>query len=428
MKKSILTRIRQSEIYGSILLLFSGNGLAQLIPLLAYPVISRLFSPEEFGLLALLFSIHSIVLIIATGQFEMAVVLPKNDENAIKLVRVGLAISVVVSVIFLVFSIAFQSIVQKYYSNLRIHFWLLPLTITIFTTAFSSLLLSLCNRKRLYKHIVAYNFILSVLTVSLKVVFGILKIDNGLVLGFLIAQSISSAYFLFKPFINQVSIKSITSVSKEDFQVAKDYLNFPKFNLPLNFLNTLSSNLPFFLIAIYFSKYLTGQMSVAFTLLFKLSTLYSNSASQVLYQKIVSIKHGGELIFPIVRKYFLRTLLPFSFLITIFILLAPILFTFFLGKDWFIAARFGQIMAPWALLVIMGGPLSFIPNIFEQQRKNLYICTVGLILRTVGLFIGIHFNNVYIAVGLFSFSSILIIVYQLIWYKNMISKYDKQIG
>lgn len=395
--------------------------------MIVFPVISRLYSPEEFGLLALLFSIHTIALLFATGQFELAIVLPKKDENALKLIRVGLVISFVVSSLFLIFSIIFQKIYQEYSSTPNIYIWLIPLTLTILTTAFSSLIIGYCNRKKLYRHIIGYNIILSTLTVTLKVVFGVLKVNNGLVLGFLIAQTITNGYFLLIPFSNHLSLKSLTLITKQDFILTNKYLNFPKFNLPLNFINTFSTNLPFFLIAAYFSKSLTGQLSIALTLLFKITTLYSNSAAQVLYQRIAFIRHEGKKIWPIIKNYMARTLIPSIVFIVLFIIFAPSVFCFVLGKEWYIAARFSQIMAPWALLVLLGGPLSFIPNIFEKQRTNLVICTVNLIFRALGLYIGIYLNNVYIAVGLFAFSSLLAITYQLIWYKKLIFKYDKEI-
>jgi O-antigen/teichoic acid export membrane protein len=426
MQNNWLKRLRESDIYRSIFILFSGNGISQIIPLILFPVISRLYSPDDFGLLAILFSIHSIAILFATGQFELAIILPKEDENSIKLLRSGIAISSSISFLFLAFSLVFQKILHAYSSTEKLGFWLIPLTFTIFSTGLSNLIVGYCNRKKLYKKIITYNIILSFLTVSLKVILGFLKVKNGLVISFIIAQTISSGYFLYKGFFNDLSLRQLFLIKKEDFRYAKNYLNFPKFNLPLNFINTLASNLPFFIIAAYFSKFYTGQLSVALTLLFKVTTLYSNSAAQVLYQKIAFEKHNENKIGPIINNYLVRTIIPSGIFVLLFILLAPSLFSFILGDRWIIAARFSQIMAPWAFLVLLGGPLAFIPNIFDKQKTNMIICIFNLIFRTIGLLIGVLFNSVYLAIGLFALSSLLSITYQLVWYRGLIIRYDNK--
>ena len=78
-------RILNSEYIRNTLTLVSGNTLAQLIPLLAEPVLTRLFPPEDFGLLALFISISSLFAIVATGRYELAVMLPSKDEDAVNL-------------------------------------------------------------------------------------------------------------------------------------------------------------------------------------------------------------------------------------------------------------------------------------------------------------------------------------------------------
>ncbi|MDP4274087.1 MAG: hypothetical protein Q8907_07400, partial [Bacteroidota bacterium] len=89
----LANKIRQykdSEFFRNIITLFSGNVVAQIIPLLAYPVLTRLYQPSDFGTLALFTSIVGILSVMATGRYELSVILPKRDEDAAGLLVLSL--------------------------------------------------------------------------------------------------------------------------------------------------------------------------------------------------------------------------------------------------------------------------------------------------------------------------------------------------
>ena len=80
-----------------VLTLLTGTGLAQLIALAAAPLLSRLYTPEDFGVFALYLSVVSLLAILATGRYELAIVLPEDDDDARHLLALALLISLVVS-------------------------------------------------------------------------------------------------------------------------------------------------------------------------------------------------------------------------------------------------------------------------------------------------------------------------------------------
>ena len=59
-----------------------GAALAQLIPLAAMPLISRLYTPADFGVLASILAAATILSPLATGRYELAIVLPPEDGTA----------------------------------------------------------------------------------------------------------------------------------------------------------------------------------------------------------------------------------------------------------------------------------------------------------------------------------------------------------
>ena len=73
----------KSEFSQNVLTLMTGTTLAQAIPIIISPILTRIYTPEDFGLLALFLSITNIIGSVANGRYELAIMLPKKNDNAI---------------------------------------------------------------------------------------------------------------------------------------------------------------------------------------------------------------------------------------------------------------------------------------------------------------------------------------------------------
>ena len=91
--------IGRSEFLKNVFTIFSGNVIAQAIPFLIEPVIARIYSPEDFAVLSVYLSVANLFSIIATGRYELAVMLPKEDRKAVNVIGLSVAISLAVSVL-----------------------------------------------------------------------------------------------------------------------------------------------------------------------------------------------------------------------------------------------------------------------------------------------------------------------------------------
>ncbi|MDN5539770.1 MAG: oligosaccharide flippase family protein, partial [Comamonas sp.] len=83
------TLLGKSDFARSVLTLLTGTAFAQAIPLIISPVLTRLYSPDEFGAYALYTAIVSVLVVVATGQYENAVLLPKKELHAFSLVALA---------------------------------------------------------------------------------------------------------------------------------------------------------------------------------------------------------------------------------------------------------------------------------------------------------------------------------------------------
>jgi len=83
----LLKRLKpKSEFSRNVLTLMTGTTIAQAIPIAISPILTRIYTPEDFGVFALYMSVASLLAVVDTGSYEHAIILPKKDEGAVNIV------------------------------------------------------------------------------------------------------------------------------------------------------------------------------------------------------------------------------------------------------------------------------------------------------------------------------------------------------
>jgi len=99
----MLTKLKpKSEFSRNVLTLMTGTTIAQAIPIAISPIVTRIYTPEDFGIFALFIAIITIFGSIANGRYELAIMLPKKDEDAINIFALGFIIISVMSLFLLI--------------------------------------------------------------------------------------------------------------------------------------------------------------------------------------------------------------------------------------------------------------------------------------------------------------------------------------
>ena len=89
----------KSEFTRNVLTLMTGTTISLAIPIAISPILTRIYTPEDFGVFSLYMAITTIIAVIATGRYELAIMLPKKDENAADILILSLIVSLVISLI-----------------------------------------------------------------------------------------------------------------------------------------------------------------------------------------------------------------------------------------------------------------------------------------------------------------------------------------
>ena len=108
MRKLINKLPIKGEFAKNALILTVGTSVAQAFPILFYPILGRIFSPSDFGLLATLTSITAILVTLSTGQYQGSILIAKTKKEATNIIGLVLLLSfsilLITTIIFFVFS------------------------------------------------------------------------------------------------------------------------------------------------------------------------------------------------------------------------------------------------------------------------------------------------------------------------------------
>ena len=427
MLKARFKKIFKNDIVQNVLMLFSGSTLAQVIPFLIYPVLSRLYTPDAFGTLGLFSNMVMIFSVFATGKYELAIMLPSRNVNAINITGFCLMLIAAFWFITMLITIFFGKSISYTLGDPNLYPWiyLLPFSIAFFSVF--HVMTSILNRHKIYRSMAVSKIVQSLSSSGVKLGGGFFQVGGGgLIAGTLFGQMMS-AIFLFARFqLNNKKWLRLLSISRIKEMLIK-YIFFPKFTMFHILCNSISAGLPIFAFSRYFSTHQAGLYSLGYSMVFIPLSLFSVSVEQVLYQNISVKVNSNQKIMPLlkdtIKTIVLLVIIPF---IVVFVF-APTIFGFLFGPEWYESGVLVQIILPWLLIAFLASPLSFLPNIFGKQKKAMFIEIISFVLKLAALSIGVYYSSLKTGLVLFSAASFLIAGYCLIWYFRLAYIHDNKL-
>ncbi|MBP5710440.1 MAG: oligosaccharide flippase family protein [Bacteroidales bacterium] len=423
---STIERIKNSEFVRNSATLLTANVVSQAIAIAVYPIVTRLYSAEDVGVYSLFLSIVSILNIIATGRYESATVLPKEDRKAAAVFQLCLLINICLFVIILPICLFCKKPVAQLFDAPALAHVLPLLPFVVLTAGLWQAINYLLIREKRYKNISGYQLGQNIVNSGSKCLFGAAGLlQSGLIYATVLGQlsALAGSWVAARKKIGEYLSKPDSAEIKT---TAKEYANFPKYELPHAVVNTLAGNLPILILSAYFGMKEIGFLSLGITLGFKPISLVSSSMGQVLYQKCAAAHQQKAPIKPFfsefVKKITLLTLPVFIILYFCVEWLCGVIF----GAEWTEAGFYTKFMLPWFFFVLPTGTLSFIPKIFSKQKDAMLIEFSYITLRIIALAVGIYFNNLLLAIILFSGISAIVVALQLLWYFSLVNRYERQ--
>lgn len=364
----------------------TGTTIAQAIPIAISPILTRIYTPDDFGVLALFLAIISILGSIASGRYEVSIMLPEKDGDAINIFALGLIITTSITLIILIIVILFHDFFVDYLGNNEIGMWLYFIPIAVFFIGFFNVLNYYNIRKKCYRDISNSKITKAIIMAIIQLCGGFIKQGaSGLITGQILSQLFAN-WQLFKNIIKNKILLSHISINNIWTQ-CKKYKDFPKFSIWSGLSNTLSIHLTNILVSTFFSISTLGFYSLVQKILGMPSVLIGTSIGQVFFQEATEEKlktgKANFVFMNILKKVTIIGLVSFGLLYFI----VEDLFAFVFGESWRIAGTYAQILIPLFFMRFVSSTVSAIYDIFDGLKIELLWQVTLLIGVTLILYI-----------------------------------------
>lgn len=392
----------QSGYARNIITLMTGTSLAQAIPIAVSPVLTRLYSPEQFGLFALFMAIASIAAVVVTGRYEQAILLPKEDSDAMQVVALSTLLSVLLSAVLFLVVCLLNAPITELLGNPAIAPWLYWIPLSTLLMGVYQSLNYWCNRKGQYKRLAISRTLQSGCSSGGQLAGGALGAGvTGLVWGQLVGQAL--ALLALARMVLREDRSFVRDISFSQMSMwAKKYINFPKFLIAAHGFNTASSQMPIMLLSAMFSASSVGFYNLTQRVLGAPITLVAGALGDVFRQEAsrAYIDTGSckTVYVKTLKRLLILSALPFF----AFFFVAPDFFALVFGEEWRVAGDYARILTPMFFLRFIASPLSTVFIVAEAQKLDLAWQVMLFALVFVAFLSGYWLGSVWLAFVFFS--------------------------
>lgn len=393
----------------AIMQLMFGTGLSQLVFLIVTPFLTRMYTPQDMGILGAYLSLISISVIFATGRYEMTIVFAENNWFAAGLAAHSIIRSSLIA-LFLTGSIALLFLLwpasRQVIQNYNIYF----VGFGVFALSLYNISVQVILRKNQYKYMsigrIVHSIVFALISVAGAFIF--LPSFIGLVLSDFVARATSVAVILRKAVEGHIGLDQRIAAKQK-------YARFSKYDQITASLSILSIQAPLILVPFIFDATIAGLYFIVFRVVMSPVGLISNALFDVF--KVEATKQVQEtgscrdLIVQAVIRLSLLGLLPVLFLGAF----GGIMFELLFGPQWVTAGLYAQILAPSVLFRFVAAPLGFVLQLRQRVGLNSVFYAMFLISTALAMGVGWFFNSPTIMVIAISLSSSLVYCIQILF-------------
>ena len=381
--KSFLN-ISKNNFFSQILVVASGNVIARAIGIVSLPLITRLYSSEQFGVFTTFLAYFTILSSITTFRYFVPVTIAKSDREVSSLLKLCFSIAAIFFVLsFFIITFLNNEILYLLNKPYLIDFLFILPFLLFFKAVFDSLR-SYIIRKQLFKKLANILVIQSFFSAMIKVVMGFLGMKKfGLFLGLFTQHFLGATVLLFS--FRVYILKFFKKTRFIDMvSVAKRYRKFPLVQTWSSFLLVFSNQLPIIFLGIYFENSIVGFFGLAIGMVSLPINLIGQSIGDVFYGKISNLgvlktSEIRHLMKSTVSKLFLIALIPTLALF----FFGEDLFSIVFGKEWAMSGNFASFLSIFIFFRLIVSPFGGIFNLFEKQFTQLIMNILKILFISI---------------------------------------------
>ena len=406
--------LKEGGFTKNVLMITGGAVFSQGLSIVLSPVITRLYSPSEYGILTVYVALLGMVSLLGALSYDSAIPIADDDEKAFNVLVLCLCILFLVTSILLLILTIIGDVLLILLKAEQINQYKYFIPIGFFLTGLYTVISQWSFRKKEFKSITVTQYSQSLVGNTTKIALGLFKFGPiGLILGNIFSQS-AGILTLIKP--NSAQFKNLFKIVKykEVKKLSKRYIRFPLFTAPGLFVLSAAGQLPIIFMSSLYGATTVGLFGFAKGIAFLPMTIIGKSVQDVFYAEASSIgKKNPTRIKELSNKLLKKMIIIGCIPMLVLVLFAPFLFSFVFGLDWLMAGEFARLLSIFVFCHFIFHPISTVFSIFEQQKKAFVLSAINLIIVICVFGIAKFYNlDKYITVLLYSISMAVVEVYK----------------
>ncbi len=350
-----------------------GAAVGQLLALGASPLLTRLYTPEEFGVLIVFASIVATLFAVLAGRYETAIPLPENDRDAASVVFVGSVIVVLIVLVSAVVILLVGSTRITTWTNtpqLKPYLWLIPFA--LLGAGAYKVLNYWVIRRNAYPIVARSKITQNASRVGSQLGLGFFEFGSiGLLIGEVLGRMGGMSSLATYTFRNDWALFSSVRLRRM-WKVALRYRRFLFLAAPSSLLNKAALQLPALLFASIYSPQIAGWFGLAQRVISVPVWLISEAVHQVYLGEISELAQNSP---AKLKKTFYKVtgILAVAGILPALALwmLGDTVFPFVFGESWTESGRYAELMAVAFAGQIVVSPISVTLNVLERQDLQL---------------------------------------------------------
>lgn len=375
----------RSSFVRSVATLTSGNAVGIALPILAAPILGRLYAPAEYGALAQYMAFSAILAVAGTLQFQHAIIVEKSERAAKQIVWLCISSATAVGLL----SVIGLALAWPFWlDETAVGAWLFFLPLSV---AASGLIMGgslLANRLGHYRRLASLPVLQTTVSVGMSVALGFSSWGSaGLLTAYLVGQGVQA--FAFGLYLKRYGIWSAWPGSRRLALLIRRHWKFPAFTLPAEFAGQVNLQVPIFFLSAIGADATLGAFSRARQLVSVPMTTLGGAVSQVFRRDAADHYRTMGTCRPLMLKtagaLFAVGLLPSLILMW----QGPLLFETYLGPNWREAGELARILAPMLLLRLIVSPLATVFYFTGKQSLDFRLTIASSVILLTSMSLGL---------------------------------------
>lgn len=401
-------RFRRGSLVRNVMVLACGTAGAQTLTIIVTPLLTRLFTPEAYGLVGLFVSIGTLLAVASTLRYDQAIPLERNDENVSHLVSLALAWSAIVAM--LVFAVGGAVNLLRGSIGGFDAYGVVPLAGLLSLAMALQMIAGMwaVHRER-FGRIATAEVVQAFSTLSLQLAGGLLGLGAvALVGGHVIGAVIGASLLVAWAWREGALARLLDRNFRAKWRLARKHYRFPLYATPTGLLERFSKRIPVFLLAMFYSPLEAGYYWLCFRVLINPGRIVVRNIRKPYYKRAVDLRARGKALAPLLVKATLALAAMAAPPTCVLALFGPELFLLVFGDEWNRAGQYAQWLVFATAASILAIPCLELAPVLHRQGQLLVLQVIHFALRGGAILTGGWLGDDLLAIQLYTAVSVLL--------------------